>query len=145
MVLRMTPWRAYGVAFVLDTYTRIMAVLSRSSEVSGTEESLSRALFDASALLLPRSGSVSPGLGKVTSARRLRAMAVLQEHRKDLDHSMLIAAVDAAAMWADADEDDLVIALLRTVGGDDAGLAAYLALTGIDEPRPREQSEGPPS
>jgi hypothetical protein len=75
-------------------------------------------------------------------------MAVLQEHRPDLDHTTLIAVVDAAAMWTDADEDYLVTSLLGAVGGDEAAGAAYLALTGIAERRPStasEQSEGLPS
>jgi hypothetical protein len=148
VVLRLTPWRAHDLAHVLETYTRLVDVLSRSSEVSGTEESLSRALFDAVDLLRPAGEPVSPGLGKVTSGRRARAMAVLQEHRPDLDHTTLIAVVDAAAMWTDADEDYLVMSLLIAVGGDEAAGAAYLVLTGIDQRRPpagSEQSEGLPS
>lgn len=74
-------------------------------------------------------------------------MAMLQEHRPDLDHGTLIAVVDAAAMWADEDEDYLVTALLRAVGGDEVAGAAYLALTRIDQRHPverPEQSEGLP-
>jgi hypothetical protein len=140
VVLRMTAARAYDLAFVLDSYTRLVEVLSRSSEVSGTEESLSRALFDSAALLIPTRPH-SPALGKVTSGRRLRAMAILQEHRPDLDHSTLVAVVDAAAMWTDENEDYLVTALLSAVGGDEAAGAAYLALTGIDQTRPTEPRE----
>lgn len=148
VVLRLTPWRAHDLAHVLDTYTRLVEVMSRSSEVSGTEESLSRALLDAVSLLRPTNGPESLSLGKVTSGRRAMAMAVLQEHRPDLDHTALIAVVDAAAMWTDADEDYLVTSLLRAVGGDEVAGAAYLALTGIAERRPPagpEQSEGLPS
>ena len=91
VVLRLTPWRAHDLAHVLDTYTRLVEVMSRSSEVSGTEESLSRALLDAVSLLRPTNGPESLSLGKVTSGRRAMAMAVLQEHRPDLDHTALIA------------------------------------------------------
>lgn len=148
VVLRLTPWRAHDLAHVLDTYTRLVEVMSQSSEVSGTEESLSRALFDAVSLLRSVTDPEFPTLGKVTSGRRAMAMAVLQEHRPDLDHTALIAVVDAAAMWTDADEDYLVTSLLRAVGGDEVAGAAYLALTGIAERRPPagpEQSEGLPS
>jgi hypothetical protein len=148
VVLRLTPWRAHDLAHVLETYTRLVEVMSRSSEVSGTEESLSRALFDAVSLLRPASGPESPSLGRVTSGRRAMAMAVLQEHRPDLDHTALIAVVDAAGMWMDAEEDYLVMSLLRAVGGDEVAGAAYLALTGIAERRPPagpEQSEDLPS
>jgi len=130
IVLRLTPWRAHDLAHVLDTYTRVVEVMSRSSEVSGTEASLSRALFDAVSVLRPATGPESPPLGKVTSGRRALAMAVLQEHRPDLDHTALIAVVDAAAMWTDADEDYLVMSLLSAVGGEEAARPAYVALTG---------------
>ena len=148
VVLRLAPWRAHDLAHVLETYTRMVEVMSASSEVSGTEQSLSRALFDAVNILRPASGPESPSLGKVTSGRRAMAMAVLQDHRPDLDHTALIAVVDAAAMWTDADEDYLVTSLLRAVAGDEVAGAAYLGLTGIAERRPPaapEQSEGRPS
>ena len=118
-----------------------MEVVTRSSEVSGTEESLSRGLYDAAELLTLGAGRESVPLGKVTSGRRLRAMAVLQEHRPDLDHGQLIAVVDVAAMWTDEDEDYLVTDLLRAIGGDEVAGAAYLALTGIDRGQPVEGPE----
>jgi hypothetical protein len=136
IVLRLTPWRAHDLAHVLDAYTRMVAVVSASEEVSGTEESLSRALFDAVALVRPAGELVPAGLGKVTTVRRVRAMAVLQQHRPDLDHTTLIAVVDAAAMWTDENEDYLVTSLLRAVASDEAAGAAYMALTGIAERTP---------
>ena len=142
VVLRLTPWRAHDLAHVLQTYTEIMEVVTRSSEVSGTEESLSRGLYDAAELLTPGAGRQSIPLGKVTSGRRLRAMAAPQEHRPDLDHSQLIAVVDAAAMWTDEDQDYLVTALLGAVGGEEVAGAAYMALTGIDRGLPAKGPEG---
>lgn len=135
IVLRLTPWRAHDLAHVLDTYTRLVEVMSRSSEVSGTETSLSRALFDAVSLLRPADGPESSAPERVTSGRRALAMAVLQEHRRDLDHTALTAVVDAAAMWTDAGEDYLVMSLLTAVIGDDVAGMAYWALTGVGELR----------
>ena len=51
VVLRLTPCRAHDLAHVLDTYTRLVEVMSRWNEVSGTEASLSRGLYDAAELL----------------------------------------------------------------------------------------------
>lgn len=64
--------------------------------------------------------------------------------RTSLEWARRGAVVDAAAMWTDEEENYLVTSLLRAVGGDEAAGAAYLALTGIDEVRQWEQSEGPP-
>lgn len=113
----LAAWRAHDLAHVLATYTRLVEVMSESSEVSGTEASLSRALLDAVSVLRPAGDPVPPALGKVTSGRRAMAMSVLQQKRPDLDHTSLIAVIDAAAMWPDADEDCLVTSLLRA-GGD---------------------------
>jgi len=63
-------------------------------------------------------------------------MAVLQKHRPDVDHTALIAAVEAAATWTEASEDYLVTSLLGAVGGEEAADAAYVALTGVAGRRP---------
>lgn len=102
--------------------------MARSSQVSGTEASLSRALFDAVSLLRPGRTPI-PGL-TVTNAQRVKALSILQKHRPDLDHTSLTAVVDAAAAWTGAEQDDLVMPLLRAVGGDDMVDATYAVLTG---------------
>jgi hypothetical protein len=47
VVLRLAPWRADDLVHVLTTYTRLIALVDRASEVSGTETDLATALRDA--------------------------------------------------------------------------------------------------
>lgn len=47
VVLRMARWRAQDLSLVLDAYTRIVELVDRAGEVSGTERGLARALADA--------------------------------------------------------------------------------------------------
>jgi hypothetical protein len=131
VVLRMPPWRAFDLAHVLRAYTRLVDVVSESSEVSGTEASLSRALLDAVNVARPAQDSAPTGPGKVTSGQRVRAMAVLQAHRPELDHTTLIALVDAAARWLDEpDGDEYAYALLGTVTDQPTQSRAFADLLG---------------
>ncbi len=120
VLLRLPAWRAYDLSRVLRIYTQVMRLYDHASHVSGDEDRLSAALADAS---LAARGQTRPPAGqsepsKVTSAARLRAMAVLQAERPWLGHVELIGVVDAAARWLDEQEDDLARGLLEAAGGD---------------------------
>jgi hypothetical protein len=145
VVLKMPALRAYDLSRVLDLYSRLMALFYESGQVSATEHALSSALRDAGRTLEGRDrDEPRPEPHRVTSAARLRAMAVLQANRPWLDHRSLIGVVDAAARWVDEQEDDLAQGVLDAAGGDEAGLQAWLILLGRDQPPAggSEQSEG---
>ena len=136
VLLRLPAARAYDLSKVLSLYTRFMRLFDEATHVSGYEHQLSSALRDAS--LAAREQTQAPTGGsepsKVTSKARLRAMAVLQQHRPTLSHTALIGVVDAAARWVDEQEDDLASGLLEAAGGEEAGGHAWLILLDLDQP-----------
>jgi predicted nucleic acid-binding protein len=78
--VRMSAMRADDLSRVLSGYSRIVAIMSETSEVSSTEGSLARGLRDAAAVARgTRSEPVPPT--RIGSAQRLKAMAVLQQAR----------------------------------------------------------------
>ena len=82
VVLKMPALRAYDLSRVLDLYSRLMALFYESGQVSATEHALSSALRDAGRTLEGRDRDAHrPEPHRVTSAARLRAMAVLQANR----------------------------------------------------------------
>lgn len=113
---------------------------ARASEVSGTEANLARGLRDAAAAAGGRKDAPITEV-KVDKLARLRAMAEMQAARPDLNHSSLIAVVDAAAAWLEQREDYNAAVLLDAVASDGAGSQAYLTLIGYD----RMPSRGEPS
>ena len=131
VVLRLPAGRAFDLSRVLDSYTALVELGARASEVSGTEANLARGLRDAASAADGRQGAPSTGV-KVDKLARLRAMAEMQAARPDLNHSSLIAVIDAAAAWLEQREDYNAAVLLDAVAGDGAGSQAYLTLIGYD-------------
>jgi hypothetical protein len=141
--VRMSAMRADDLSRVLTGYSRVVAIMSETSEVSSTEESLARGLRDAAAVA--RGTRVEPAPPtRIGSAARLKAMAVLQQARPDLSHSKLMAVVDAAAWWLTDDEDGMALDLLDAVTSD-AGSTAYFTLLGREKPGSAPAAEADPS
>ena len=131
VVLRLPADRALNLSRVLDAYTALVELGARAGEVSGTEGNLARGLRDAAAAA-GRGENVRSTVVKVGKPARVRAMAELQAARPDLNHSSLIAVVDAAAAWLEQREDYNAAVLLDAVASDGAGSQAYLTLIGYD-------------
>jgi len=130
--VRMSAMRAADLSRVLSGYSRIVAIMTETSEVSSTEDSLARGLRDAAAVARgTQAEPVAPT--RIGSAQRLKAMAVLQQARPELSHSKLMAVVDAAAWWLTDDEDDMAMDLLDAVTPE-AASTAYFTLLGRDKP-----------
>jgi hypothetical protein len=129
VVLSMPAWRAADLARVMDAYSRISAIFAETSEVSGTESSLARALSDAAAAATGADDPPTAEPARVGHRGRLKAMAMLQKARPELSHGKLIAIVDAAARWLDDDMDHMAMDLLNTID-DDQGMALYFTLLG---------------
>ena len=146
VLLRLPAWRAHDLSRVLHVYTRMVTLFDEASHISGREDALSSALHDASLAALGRPRDEHrPEPHRVSSAARLRAMAVLQGERPWLTHAALLGVVDAAARWLDEQEDDLARGVLEAAGGDEAGAHAWLILLDLAEPPGAgDQSEGLP-
>ena len=132
VALFMPAWRAADLSRVMDAYSRMAAIFTSISEVSGTESSLARALRDA-ADAASGGAEVPPGRSKIGGGHRLKAMAVLQDARPELSHSRLVAIIDAAAWWLDEGMDNMAIELLSAVD-ERIGTAVYCALAGRPAP-----------
>jgi len=148
VLLRLPTWRAHDLSLVLQAYSRMMALADQVRHVSVGEERLGSALHDASLAALGRDRdehNLEPH--KVSSAARLRGMAVLQSGRPWLTHAALLGVVDAAAWWLDQNEDDLAVGLLEAAGGEDFGQRAWAILLDLKPPGSpsADQSEGLPS
>lgn len=144
VLLRLPAWRAHDLSRVLHIYTRVMQLFDEASHVSGNEDALSSALHDASLAALGRERDEHrPQPYRVSSAARLRAMAVIQTERPWLTHAALLGVVDAAARWVDEQEDDLARGVLEAAGGDEAGGHAWLILLDLDRPPEQRQPDEP--
>jgi len=125
-VLVMPAWRAADLGRVMDAYSRIAAILARTSEVSGTEASLAQGLGDAA--VAARGEDKGPRAdSEIGAGNRLRAMALLQEARPELSHSQLIAIIDAAVWWLHEGIDDMALELLTCIE-ERAATTVYLTL-----------------
>jgi hypothetical protein len=142
--LWLSAGRAYDLSRVLRAYNRMVAIFTEASQVSGTEESLARALGDAAAAAVGRSGT-PPEPSKVGSGERLKAMAVLQEARPELSHSTLLAIVDAAAWWLDNDKDHMATDLLEAVAPGDVAQQLYTTLLNWEPPAAPPERETEPT
>lgn len=127
VVLRMPAHRAAWFGRVLDAYTRMCRLVT--DELNVAERGPGWALAQASAA----AGHVEPPAverGRVTSARRMSAAAVLRA-AEDFDDLAMIAVVDAAARWLDEpDGDEYAYALLGAVTDGPTQLRAYGDLLG---------------
>ena len=134
VALFMSAARASDLSAVLDAYSRVMAIAQAAGEVSGTEDSLQRALRDAA--LAARGTDAEPaGPAKITDGARLKAMEVLQQARPELNHSTLVSVVDAAVRWLDDDRTNMAMDLLDAVS-DGAGTTVCRTLLGRRTPSP---------
>ena len=131
--LRLPAWRAADLARVLEAYSRLTAVVTEASAVSGTEQSLARALRDAAVVASGRQiQDAAPS--RVGTAGRLKAMAQLQRARPDFSHSKLVSVIDAAAWWLDAGQDFMASDLLDAVVTEEHGIALHRILVGAQAP-----------
>lgn len=137
VVLRLPAGRALNLSRVLDAYTALVKLGAQAGEVSGTEHNLARGLRDAAAA--GRGEAAQHAAGKIDKLARVRAMAELQAARPDLNHSSLIAVIDAAAAWLEQREDYNAAVLLDAVTSDGAGSQAYLTLIGYDRMPSRDE------
>jgi hypothetical protein len=131
--LRLPAWRAVDLALVLEAYSRLTAVVTEATAVSGTEQSLARALRDAAVVASGRQAQ-DAGPSKVSTAGRLKAMAQLQKFRPDFSHSKLVSVIDAAAWWLDAGQDLMASDLLEAVVTEEDGIALHRTLVGVEAP-----------
>ena len=129
VTVSMTPARAFDLSLVLRGYTRLAAVFEEVSQVSSSEDSLSRALLDAARAARVTTAPAAATSTKVTDGNRLRAMELLQGSRSELSHSTLLAVVDSAVRWLDEDMDYNAMDLLSAVD-DEVGTAVYFTLIG---------------
>ena len=126
VVLRMPAHRAAWFGRVLLVYTRVCRLVG--VELDAAESGPAWALARAASV----AGFVEPAgeLGRVTSARRAAAAAVLRA-AEDLDDVTMVAVVDAAARWLDEPEgDEYAWALLGAVTDGPTQLRAYGELLG---------------
>lgn len=131
--LRLPASRAVDLAGVLAAYTRMAALMAESSAISGTEDSLARALKDAAVVATGRQPAEEGDL-RVTTTGRLRAMALLQEVRPQFSHSKLVSVIDAAAWWLEAGQDFMASDLLDAVADEEHGSVLHRTLLQGDAP-----------
>jgi len=129
--LRLPPWRAYDLSRVLAAYSQMTALVVDATQVSSTEESLARALADASALATGREAAAPPA-SMIDAAARMKTMSLLQRLRPGFSHSKVVSIVDAAAWWLDNGKDFIASDLLEAVATEQYGPALYLTLLGRD-------------
>jgi hypothetical protein len=128
VVLRMPPHRAAYIAEVLEAYTRMCRLAG--TELEANERGAAWALVQA-ASAAGFVDTVRPAdPGRVTSARRMAAAAVLRA-AEDFDDVTTIAVVDAAARWTDEPEgEEYAYALLGAATDGPTQLRAYAELLG---------------
>lgn len=127
VVLRMPAHRAAWFGRVLSAYTRVCRLAG--VELDAAEQGPAWALARVSAAA-GHVESAAPELGRVTSARRMSAAALLRA-AEDFDDVTVIAVVDAAARWLEEpDGDEYAYALLGAVTDGPTQLRAYGALLG---------------
>ena len=141
VALFMSAARASDLGAVLDAYSRIMTIAQAAGEVSGTEDSLQRALRDAAHAATGRSASTRQPR-KITDGARLKAMGLLQQARPELSHSRLVSIVDAAAWWLNDDMDHMAMDLLGAVH-ERTATTVYLTLLGRSTPPATAPSVAP--
>ena len=127
VVLRMPPHRAAWFGRVLSAYTRVcrLAGVELDASEPGPAWALGRVASAAGHL-----ESAAVELGRVTSARRMSAAAVLRAS-EDFDDVTMIAVVDAAARWLEEPAgDEYAYALLGAVTDGPTQLRAYGELLG---------------
>lgn len=138
VVLRLAPWRARALSWVLEEWSAVSRVFNRPPRPNLDELDLSRVLELASAAAgdesdepgPPRVRFLPPGRS-VPNRARLAAVAVLAERESRLTTIQRLALVDAASWWLSEQDggQQLAHALLEAACTD--GLAAehaYLAL-----------------
>ncbi|HSV65237.1 MAG TPA: hypothetical protein VLJ59_04910 [Mycobacteriales bacterium] len=149
VVLRLTPWRARALSWVLEEWSAISRVFNRPPRLSPDELDLSRVLELASSVAGDESDEPAPVVRflppgrSVPNRARLAAVAVLAERESRLNTIQRLALVDAASWWLSEAHggQQLAHALLEAACIDDvAAEHAYLAL--ITPPDSPEDSPG---
>ena len=127
VVLRMPAHRAAWFGGVLSAYSRVCRRVGW--EVDAAERGPAWALARAAA----SAGFVGPAvreLGRVTSARRAAAAAVLRA-AEDVDDVTMVAVIDAAARWLEEPGgDEYAFALLGAVTDGPTQARVYGELVG---------------
>jgi len=157
VVLRLAPWRARALSWVLEEWSAVSRVFNRPPLLQRDELDLSRVLELASAAAGEASDDpgrswtrFTPAAGRsVPSRARLAAVAVLAERESRLTTIQRLALVDAASWWLSEEHggQQLAHALLEAACSD--GLAAEHAYLALITPPPTDpdvdQSEPVPS
>ena len=147
VVLRLAPWRARALSWVLEEWSAVSRVFNRPPLLQRDELDLSRVLELASAAAGEASDDpgrswtrFTPAAGRsVPSRARLAAVAVLAERESRLTTIQRLALVDAASWWLSEEHggQQLAHALLEAACTDGvAAEHAYLALITPTQPEP---------
>ena len=152
VVLRLAPWRALALSWVLEEWSAVWRVFNRPPRQQRDELDLSRVLELASAAA--GAASDDPGQSRirfapaggrsVPSHARLAAVAVLAERESRLTTIQRLALVDAASWWLSEEHggQQLAHALLEAACSD--GLAAEHAYLALITPPPTDPSDDQP-
>ena len=147
VVLRLTPWRARALSWVLEEWSAVSRVFNRPPRLHIDELDLSRVLELASSAAGDESDEPGPPQVRflppsrsVPNRARLAAVAVLAERESRLTTIQRLALVDAASWWLSEQHGgpQLAHALLEAACTD--GLAAEHAYLALITPPP-----GPPA
>ncbi len=150
VVLRLAPWRARALSWVLEEWSAVSRVFNRPPRPNLDELDLSRVLELASAAAgdesdepgPPRVRFLPPGRS-VPNRARLAAVAVLAERESRLTTIQRLALVDAASWWLSEAHggQQLAHALLEAACTD--GLAAEHAYLALITPPADSPSDSP--
>ena len=124
---RMPRHRAAWFGAVLDAYTRVCRLVG--VELDAAEAGPAWALSLAAKAAGHVDFVTARAAGRVPSARRFAAAAVLRSSEA-FDDVTMIAVVDAAARWVDDRGEEYAYALLGAVTDDVTQRRAYAALLG---------------
>jgi hypothetical protein len=146
VVLRLAPWRARALSWVLEEWSAVWRVFNQPPRQQRDELDLSRVLELASAAAGAASDDpgrswirFAPAVGRsVPSRARLAAVAVLAERESRLTTIQRLALVDAASWWLSEEHggQQLAHALLEAACTD--GLAAEHAYLALITPPPTD-------
>jgi len=152
VVLRLAPWRARALSWVLEEWSAVSRVFNRPPRPQRDELDLSRVLELASAAAGEASDDpgrpwtrFTPAAGRsVPSRARLAAVAVLAERESRLTTIQRLALVDAASWWLSEEHggQQLAHALLEAACTD--GVAAEHAYLALITPPPADPSGDQP-
>ena len=149
VVLRLTPWRARALSWVLEEWSAVSRVFNRPPRLHIDELDLSRVLELASSAAGDESDGPAPAVRflppgrSVPNRARLAAVAVLAERESRLTTIQRLALVDAASWWLSEAQGgpQLAHALLDAACTD--ALAAEHAYLALITPPPGSPADEP--